>query len=313
MRICQNCGSSNKEDALFCMECGKKLETDAASSVEDKKNDRFNSQDGIAQKPLCIGCGSPNKEDALFCKECGKRLESDAASCVKDKKNDKSLSQDDIEQKLKGVLEEKTGRKADIMFCLDCTGSMGGEIEAIKDTIIEFSDMIEKDGIRSRIGLIEFRDRLYEEEHKVHNFGGQVFTKDPTAFRNEVSGLKAEGGHDEPESSLDAIMLACRQPFDEKGSKVIVLVTDAPPHIPDKETDSIDEVIEKLKETGIEQFYCVIRTSDIRNDVYLKLIVRKGMAFDLGVGDDFRSRADNFKRTLKSLGKTISTGTRSQI
>jgi hypothetical protein len=34
------------------------------------------------------------------------------------------------------------------------------------------------------------------------------------------------------------------------------------------------------------------------------------MAFDLGKGDDFRSRAENFKRTLMSLGKTISTATR---
>lgn len=50
-------------------------------------------------------------------------------------KND-ILSQEEIEKRLAGVQEAKKKRKADIMFCLDCTGSMGGEIEAIKDTIV---------------------------------------------------------------------------------------------------------------------------------------------------------------------------------
>ena len=38
-------------------------------------------------------------------------------------------------------------RKADIMFVLDCTGSMQGEIYGIKETIMEFADTIEKDGV----------------------------------------------------------------------------------------------------------------------------------------------------------------------
>ena len=33
------------------------------------------------------------------------------------------------------------------MFVLDCTGSMQGEIYGIKETIMEFADTIEKDGV----------------------------------------------------------------------------------------------------------------------------------------------------------------------
>ena len=37
---------------------------------------------------------------------------------------------------------------------------------------------------------------------------------------------------------------------------------------------------------------------------------RQGLAYDMGSGDDFRSRAESFKRTLMSLGKTVSSGTK---
>ncbi len=197
------------------------------------------------------------------------------------------------------------------MFVLDCTGSMQGEIDGIKETIMEFADTIEKDGVRVRVGLIEFRDRLINEEHRVLKFNGEVFTNNPIIFRQEVAKLKAYGGGDAPESSLDGVMLALRQPFDLESNKAIVLVTDAPPHIPDKETKNIEEVVRKIQTVGIEQFYLVFAIQDAESQVYLKLLSGvKGMAFDLGKGDDFRSRAENFKRTLMSLGKTISTATR---
>ena len=116
---------------------------------------------------------------------------------------------------------------------------MQGEIDGIKETIMEFADTIEKDGVRARVGLIEFRDRLINEEHRVLKFNGEVFTNNPNLFRQEVAKLRAYGGGDAPESSLDAVMLGLRQPFDSESNKVIVLVTDAPPHIPDQETQNI--------------------------------------------------------------------------
>ena len=162
---------------------------------------------------------------------------------------------------------------------------------------MKFADTIEKDRVRVRLGLIEFRDRLINEEHQVLKFNGEVFTNNPILFRQKVSKMKAYGGGDAPESSLDSVMLALAQPFDLESNKAIVLVADAPPHIPDKETQNIQEVVTAIQNS--------------ESQVYLKLLSGvKGMAFDLGKGDDFRSRAENFKRTLMSLGKTISTATR---
>ena len=255
----------------------------------------------------CPKCGASNLDTAKFCNECGLKLETKPVT-----KTVKSYSPEKLAETLRQKAETLSGkRKADIMFVLDCTGSMQGEIDGIKETIMEFADTIEKNGVRVRVGLIEFRDRLIKEEHQVLKFNGEVFTNNPIFFRQEVAKLKAYGGGDAPESSLDAVMLALGQPFDLESNKAIVLVTDAPPHIPDKETKNIEEVVRTIQTVGVEQFYLVIATQDAESQIYLKLLSGvKGMAFDLGKGDDFRSRAENFKRTLMSLGKTISTATR---
>lgn len=204
-----------------------------------------------------------------------------------------------------------TVRKADILFVVDCTGSMQGEIDAIRDTILDFVSEIERDGIRVRVGLLAFGDRLNGEESFVFRFEGETFTKDAAIFRREVSRLRAGGGGDIPESSLDALLLALRQPFAPDASRVIVLVTDAPPHIPDMEAQSVGQVAAAIQAAGIKQLYLVIRTQDPTSGVYLTLLEgTQGLAFELGSGENFRSRAENFKKTLRALGRTISTGTR---
>jgi Mg-chelatase subunit ChlD len=295
MKICSNCGASNLEGNNFCIECGTALAAVATN----------NNKTPIA--PTVLPTIPPTQPISPTIPPTQPLSPSEINAYGLGQQVNQNLQQQ-IQQKFQ-QLQNK--RSADIMFVLDCTGSMQGEIEAIKEAIISFANTIESDGVRVRVGLIEFRDRLIQEEHRVLTFNSEIFTSDAVAFRNEVAKLRAGGGGDEPESSLDAILLALRQPFTNTGSKVIVLVTDAPPHIPDIETQNIDQVTQAIRNTGVQQLYLVIRTQEQSSQVYLKLLEgARGLAFELGKGDDFRQRAEDFKRTLMSLGKTISQATR---
>lgn len=265
----------------------------------------------------CPNCGAVNSNSAKFCCECATALSPAKSIKTVAKHSTPARKSSGIDaaslahsiMKKSSVLQGK--RKADVMFVLDCTGSMGGEINAIRDAITSFADTINSDGVRVRVGLIEYRDRLIHEEQRVLTFDGEVFTNNPDTFKRQISKLEASGGGDIPESTLDALMLALRQPFATDSNKVIVLITDAPPHIPDKETRSIEEVVAEIKSVGIQQVYLVMRTTDSSSQVYLKLLEgTKGMAFDIGKGDDFRTRAEHFRKTLMALGKTISVATR---
>ena len=260
---------------------------------------------------ICANCGEANFDSVKFCSECGKNLfkGTDVLGAVPSDKPSFDLKRltASISNRALRIAQQ---RKADVMFVLDCTGSMQGEIDAIKETIIDFAATIKTDGVQVRVGLVEFRDRFYEEEHRALQFNGQSFTNDPALLRKTLSSLIATGGGDAPESSLDAMMLAIQQPFDPSANKVLVLITDAPPHIPDVDTQSVDEVTTALKTYGINQCYLVIPTGSAKTQIYLRFLEEtRGLAFDLGQGDDFRKRSEDFKKTLMRLGRTISTST----
>ena len=295
MKTCGSCGTSNPDTANFCNACGSSLTT-----INPEVKTPTSSPTGTARNP----------DAERRARERFERRKGGAGAEPKVAPRPDTLDTEPEESFAAAVNHQwvkSAGRQVDIMFVLDCTESMRGEISAIKDAIASFADTIKSEGVRARVGLIEFRDRLFHEEHRVITFNGEVFTNDPSLFRQQIDHLRATGGGDIPESSLDALMLALRQPFGPDRNKAIVLVTDAPPHIPDQDTKDIEEVKQAIKAANINQIHLVINARDPASDVYLQLLTGvKGHAVDLGQGDDFRRRAEDFKKSLMSLGKTIS-------
>lgn len=305
MKTCLDCGATNPEAANFCLDCGKALSANSQPPTQLPPTQLPKSRIPPQQQPIPETVIPPQPPDTI------------ALPAIPDLNSmpqvtrpiPHSVDAEQFQALYQSVLKKQ--RKADILFVLDCTGSMQGEIDAVRDAITAFADTIASQAVRARVGLIEFRDRLIGEAQRVLLFEGQPFTSNPALFREQIAHLKAKGGGDEPESSLDALLLALDQPFDPEANKVIVLVTDAPPHIPDLAAQSIEQVLQRMREIQVEQVYVVMKTHDPRSQVYLRLLEgRRGLAFEIGKGDDFRTRAEDFKRTLMALGKTISTATR---
>ncbi|MCY2964518.1 MAG: VWA domain-containing protein [Planctomycetota bacterium] len=178
------------------------------------------------------------------------------------------------------VVEPFRPTKIDVMFVLDITGSMQTVINGIRDGIVKFAEELDAKQFDARIGLLAFRDEIEGEESEQLRFPDEPFTNDSAEFRRQVGALMANGGGDEPESSLDAIAAAARLRYREDATKVLLLITDAPPKIPDKSTASVAAAAATLKEFGINQIHLVVNRH--HRQVYDALrIDAKGQFFDL--------------------------------
>ncbi|NEQ41600.1 MAG: VWA domain-containing protein [Okeania sp. SIO3I5] len=156
------------------------------------------------------------------------------------------------------IVPTPTLQQIDVLFVLDATESMGEEINGVKNGISNFVTTLNSRELDSQVGLIAFRDRFHGAEPEILSFEGKPFTKDIDSFRTELGKIGMISGVDWPESSLDALVLGARQPFREDATKVILLITDASPKIPDKETPSVAAAEKLVRDQGIDQLHLVI-------------------------------------------------------
>lgn len=80
-------------------------------------------------------------------------------------------------------------RLADIVFLIDTSGSMGGEIAAVRDNAIAFANALQASGIDYRLGLVQFGNSSGANPRII----GGGLTDDATEFVSWVSGLSASG------------------------------------------------------------------------------------------------------------------------
>lgn len=116
-------------------------------------------------------------------------------------------------------------RPVDIVFVFDTTSSMMDEIEGVKDTSIAFANRLRDSNRDFRLGLVAFGD----EVRSVDNRDGSL-TADAEEFKRWVGRLRADGGGDDAEMSLDALLEGSEMQFRSDAQKILLLITDAPPH-----------------------------------------------------------------------------------
>jgi Mg-chelatase subunit ChlD len=195
--------------------------------------------------------------------------------------------------------------QADIIFVLDVTGSMGWAIDGVRDGIGRFANDLNRNKIDFRAGLVAFRDLTYPQDERsglklmeVLQFKGEPFTSDPETFRDEVrKRLQASGGGDDPESSLEAIGEAIRQPMRKGATKVLLLITDVPPKVtqgqntPQQRSEELaaaKRTAESVKQKEIDAVHLVVNQRDL--DVYRPLM-EAGLLKDGGKYFDLQSVA----------------------
>jgi len=194
----------------------------------------------------------------------------------------------------------------DIMFALDTTSSMGPFITGVRDGIADFVQVLAKQRIDSRIGLLSYKDRK-DQDAELLLFGGESFTTDVAAFREKVSQLRAISGprnNDAPESTSDALVQVAKLSFRPKSTKVVLLVTDAPPLEPDKDTARLADAVDVLKANRIDQVHIVVRSVDLSTFRALRDAYPNGSYFDLLEVTRGRS---TFASILPELSKVIAT------
>jgi hypothetical protein len=227
--------------------------------------------------------------------------------------------------------------EVDVLFVLDLTSSMHIPIKGIKEGMQKFAADLQNQKIDMRVGMLGFRDIQDDAGRKdgpfvvfvngeVLNFDDEpfrnfvklvrtnktdIFTKNYAQFGNMVGKLKDVGGGDIPESSMPALVLSTQQLFRQDASRVLILITDAPPKLMHfgVTTESVEDAAKAMTKTQVAQFHLVVKDKD-RAEHYQPLL--NAMNVDpkqkKGFFHDFNKVAKNvdaFAALLPEMGKEI--------
>lgn len=125
----------------------------------------------------------------------------------------------------------KIRTQADIVFCIDATGSMEPCIDGVIDHLYDFVDGLQSAAnVDFRLRLIAFRDRHDPDCGTPWHI--EEFTSSTEEFKDQLGQVVATGGGDDPESTLDALYLAIHSRWrSSRTHKTIVLLTDDDTHL----------------------------------------------------------------------------------
>jgi len=141
------------------------------------------------------------------------------------------FSQDSRDHRVTLPVHRPEGRaKLDVLFLIDTTGSMGDEIDRLKDSVRSVAERIS--GLPGkadlRLGMTVYRDR--GDLFVTRTFD---FTSSVDVFKAALAEVRAAGGGDTPEDLNAGLHQAVTAPAwrGDDTVKLMFLIADAPPHL----------------------------------------------------------------------------------
>ncbi len=197
-----------------------------------------------------------------------------------------TIKQQPKEKKIKGV--------ADIVFCIDASGSMSPCIEGVKEHIKKFID-----GVSSNPQLSFVDWRLGIIAHDCTRFYIMDFVSDINRFKEALGKIKAGGN----EFTLPALDWSLDFPWREKAHRIVVLFTDEPlegGYEPEFQRSKMKELCEK-----IVSLKCMIYFVGPSCPEYIEICNLPKCVFEEISGhEDFYKKG--FDKVLERIGKTLS-------
>lgn len=187
-----------------------------------------------------------------------------------------------------GGAAERTG-DIDIVFAIDTTGSMGGDIAAVRQYAATLADDIAARTSSARYALVTYRD------HPSHTgWSGdyparvdQPFTTDVAQFRAKLDTVTVGGGGDWPESMYSGIQAGLKLPWRPGVKKVVIVLADAPPHDPEPVTGfTATDVIRDAIAVDPAEVYVVDTASAVDSSLARVVAETGGMVVDAATSSD---------------------------
>ena len=154
---------------------------------------------------------------------------------------------------------ESPAKKLDLMFMIDTTGSMGDELEYLKNEIKDIIARIYENGsVPVRTSVNFYRDT--QDDYILH---ATPFTDDSDEVYGYIDKERADGGGDMPEAVHTALDSAIHNHQWENDSvKLCFLVLDAPPHSDAEVAESLQQSILDAAAKGVRIIPIVSSGSD---------------------------------------------------
>jgi hypothetical protein len=188
----------------------------------------------------------------------------------------------------------------DVVFVLDCTGSMKKTVAGVSENVQKFADDLVRANCDVRFGLVGFQDTTLSQSLKIPRLGEERMSPSAAALRTAMQNLRLGGGGGEGESSMDGIAEAADYPLRTGAVRVLVLITDGGPKRIDGRMKSTEETVKYMRAKKIDQLQ-VVALPDHRKQFEPFWEGARGKYFDLKA----RGEADAFDKLMGDVAKAI--------